>query len=271
MTKVAVVIPIYLKSPKSDEKSSLLQTKKILGKYPIILACPDSLDVSEYQFLTDKAERFDDKNFTSVKAYSSLCLDVNFYRRFEEYDYILICQTDGWVFRDELEEWCEKGYDYIGAPWFEGFDGADSNSKMLTEVGNGGMSLRKVQSHIKLFENPFVIHSFSDISQENHKKKMISNIINFPVNLITFLLQAVVPARFLTKLNEDFYIAKYGKKIVKGFKTPTPEIAMKFAFENMPEKLYEMNDRNLPFMCHAFKKYNFDFWKQFINLEAENE
>ena len=212
MTKVAAVVPVYLKTPENDEKLSLLQTKKILGKYPIILVCPESLDVSEYQFLTDKTERFADKNFKGVKAYSRLCLDVKFYERFKEYDYIFICQPDGWVFRDELEEWCEKGYDYVGAPWFEGFDGADENSKMLTEVGNGGMSLRKVKSHIELFKNPCVIHSYTDLAEENKKKKLISNILNIPFNLIRFFVQFAVPTRFLTKLNEDFYIAKYGKK-----------------------------------------------------------
>lgn len=271
MTTVAIVIPIYSKQPSQDEKKSLIQCKKILGKHPIIVICPQSLDISEYKFLTDKFERFADKNFRSVKSYSRLCLDVKFYERFKDFDYILIYQPDGWVFKDELEYWCNIGFDYIGAPWFEGFEKADKNSKMLKEIGNGGMSLRNIEKHIKLFKNPYFIQTFKSISDENRKHKFISNILNIPINFFKYLSQYIIPSRFGTKLNEDFYIAKYAKKIVNDFKFPTPEEASKFSFENLPERLYEINNKELPFLCHAFKKYNFNFWQQFINLEDAND
>lgn len=267
----AVVIPIYAEKPTKDEKASLLQCKKILGKYPIIVICPDSLDVSEYKFLTDRYERFSNSSFKSVKTYSSLCLDVNLYKRFQEFDYILIYQPDGWVFKDELEYWCNQGFDYIGAPWFEGFEKADENSKMLQEVGNGGMSLRNVKKHIELFKNPYFIQSFKAICQENRKHKLISNLLNVPLNICKYLSQYFIPSRFGTKLNEDFYIAKYAAKIVPDFRFPKPETAAKFAFENQPRRLFELNKRQLPFLCHAFKKYDFKFWQQFINLEVQND
>ncbi|MGN0006284.1 MAG: DUF5672 family protein [Candidatus Gastranaerophilaceae bacterium] len=267
--KVAVVIPIYSKYPTKDEKSSLIQCKKILGEHPTIVVCPQSLDVSEYKFLTNRFERFEDKNFKSVKSYSRLCLDVNFYKRFEDFEYILIYQPDGWVFKDELKKWCKQGYDYIGAPWFEGFEKADEKSKMLKEVGNGGMSLRNVKKHIKLFEKPFFIQSYSAIAEENRKHKIISNLLNIPVNICKYLSQYIIPSRYGTKLNEDFYIAKYAKKIVPDFNFPTAETASKFAFENQPQRLYEMNGNNLPFLCHAFKKYDYEFWKNFIKLNEE--
>lgn len=268
--KAAVVIPIYAKYPTKAEKASLIQCKRILDNHKIIVVCPQSLDVSEYKFLTNRFERFEDKNFKSVKSYSRLCLDVNFYKRFEDFEYILIYQPDGWVFKDELDFWCEQGYDYIGAPWFEGFEKADKNSKMLKEVGNGGMSLRNVKKHIKLFENPHFIQPYSAIAEENKKHNMISNILNIPVNFCKYLSQFVIPIKFGTKLNEDFYIAKYAKIIVPDFKIPEAENALKFAFENQPKRLYEMNGKNLPFLCHAFQKYDYEFWEPFIRLGEEN-
>lgn len=271
MTSVAIVVPLYANKPTKEEKASLLQCKKILGQYPIIVICPQTLDITEYKFLTDKFERFEDKNFKSVKSYSSLCLDVDLYERFKNFDYILIYQPDGWVFKDELEYWCNQGFDYIGAPWFEGFEKADENSKMLKEVGNGGMSLRNVKKHIKLFNNVHHIHSYKDIADENKKKRFISNLLNIPINIFRYFMQFIIPTKNLTKLNEDFYIAKYASKIVPDFKFPTPETALKFAFENHPKRLYEMNNRQLPFLSHAFKKYDFDFWQQFINLEEAND
>ncbi len=271
MNIAAVVVPVYRDKPADEEKVSLNQCRKILGKYPIIIVCPNSLNISEYTFLTEKSERFEDKNFKSIKAYSRLCMDVNFYKRFEKYEYILIYQSDGWVFRDELEYWCKQGYDYIGAPWFEGFESADEDSKMISYIGNGGMSLRNVKKHIAIFNNPKYIHSYRDIALENKKKKLISNIINFPVNIYRYCSQYFVPTRYITKLNEDFYIAKYAKKIVSNFNFPTPEIASQFSMEAQPRKLYELNNKKLPFLCHAYKKYDFNFWEQFINLEVRND
>lgn len=270
MKKVAIVVPVYLQTPKKDEIISFNQAKKILGKYPIILVCPDSLDTKEYEFLTTDVERFDDKFFKGVKAYSELCLRKDFYERFRDYEYIMIYQGDGYVFRDELEYWCNQGFDYIGAPWFEGYDDAKPDADFIKFVGNGGMSLRNVQKHISLFENKFQIHSYKDLADENKKKKLISNILNIPVNLIRFFEQFFVPTSKLTRLNEDFYIAKYGPKL-KDFKIPKPEDALKFAFENLPERLFEMNNKQLPFVCHAYLKYNYDFWKQFIPREIQDE
>src|SRR5690606_31898493 len=89
------------------------------------------------------------------------------YRRFVAYEYMLICQTDVFVFRDELLQWCEKDYDYIGAPWiaskqhlltkvlFQITNFFKSRKKKKStahffKVGNGGFSLRKVQTMLKI-------------------------------------------------------------------------------------------------------------------------
>lgn len=55
--------------------------------------------------------------FTSVEGYNKLCYNIDFYSAFRNYDYMLIYQLDAWVFRNELQMWCEKGYDYIGSPF----------------------------------------------------------------------------------------------------------------------------------------------------------
>ena len=58
-------------------------------------------------------------DFVDRVAYNRLMMSEQFYRAFEGYEYILIYQLDCLVFSNALEEWCRKGYDYIGAPWFE--------------------------------------------------------------------------------------------------------------------------------------------------------
>src|SRR3546814_12069713 len=60
---------------------------------------------------------FDDGYFKDISSYNSLMMSSAFYQSFLEYKYILIHQTDAFVFNNELKEWCEKDFDYIGDPW----------------------------------------------------------------------------------------------------------------------------------------------------------
>ena len=46
-----------------------------------------------------------------------MLLTADFYRRFTDYEYILIHQLDVFLFEDKLLEFCDMGYDYIGAPY----------------------------------------------------------------------------------------------------------------------------------------------------------
>lgn len=89
--------------------------QKVLQHYPIIFVAPDSLH-ADYFTSEDQIERFDDAYFKSPKTYNKLLINPLFYERFVAYEFMLIHQLDAYVFKDELEKWCNKGYDYIGAP-----------------------------------------------------------------------------------------------------------------------------------------------------------
>ena len=148
--QVIVCVPIYKNTLSTFEMASLRQLNKILGKYQRVFVAPQSLEFDfgdEGEFFC--VERFPDYFFNSVLSYSALMLNVEFYRRFSRYEYVLIYQTDAFVFSDRLQEFCQLGYDYIGAPlelsnplW----------SFIGNRVGNGGLSLRKVSSAISMLE-----------------------------------------------------------------------------------------------------------------------
>ena len=44
------------------------------------------------------------------------------YERYAAYEFMFTYELDAFVFKDELEKWCEQGWDYIGAPWFDGYN-----------------------------------------------------------------------------------------------------------------------------------------------------
>ena len=275
MQKVVIVIPIYKKEISDNENASLTQCINILGNYPIIFVCPNSLDTAFYEDfcksknISFKVERFKDSFFKSLKNYSKLLLTKEFYNRFLSFEFMLLYQLDAWIFENKLEYWCDKNYDYIGAPWFEGFDKADENSPIMPISGNGGFSLRKISSILKVlnvkYKSP---KSFKEIYNKSNKKKKISKILNIPIYLFKYFWQLEHFATFweITDTYEDCVFATYAQKAYKDFQLAPPEISLQFSFEAQPKRLYEMNNKKLPFGCHAFEKYDYQFWKPFIKL-----
>ena len=112
---IAVVIPIYLPSLSNSERISLEQCLKLLSSYSIVVIKPESLDLDDIInfFGLTHIEAFPDKHFVSLRAYNKLVLSEEFYRSFQHYTYMLIYQLDAYVFKDELLNWANKGYDYI--------------------------------------------------------------------------------------------------------------------------------------------------------------
>jgi hypothetical protein len=234
MKKCAVVIPVYKKTPNANELISLNRVVKVLKNYPLILFAPEGLDVSIYLNCYDNflIERFSSNYFKDISGYNRLMMSTQFYKRFINFEYILLYQLDAYVFGDELSEWCDAGFDYIGAPWIvPPVRPADAKKpiidfalKMVGTVGNGGFSLRKVKRHLQ----------------------------------ITRLLSPLLP--FFPK-NEDFFWSYIVPKLFR-FKKPGLETALKFAFELAPSLAYSKNNHQLPFGCHAWEKYEPDFWKE---------
>ena len=72
-----------------------------------------------------------------------MCETADFYKCFSEYKYLFIYQLDGWIFEDNVQKYLDLDVDYIGSPWNVG-----SFNLQCDTIGNGGVSLRKVQKFI---------------------------------------------------------------------------------------------------------------------------
>ena len=274
MKKCVVVIPIYKKLIENDECFSLLQCKKILSKYDIKFVCPENLDTSEYEKIADfEIIKLKNDYFQSTNSYSRMLLDKAFYEKFKDYEYMLIYQLDAWVFEDKIEEWCNKGYDYIGAPWFKGFGVAKENAKMFEYAGNGGFSLRKIPTFIDVLshaENSDVkIKTFKEIYTKTGQSS-IFNVFKLPKSIKKYLSKnnKLKIALKNTDECEDMIIARNLSRIYPQLKVCQAEDAKFFAFEVLPKRLFEECGRKLPFGCHAFKKYDWNFWKEYIELQT---
>lgn len=257
-----IVIPIHKSIPTEDELLSLQQCVSMLKKHPICIVCPNGLDVSQYIANLSNAdtifsiEHFPQRFFDGIKGYNLLMLDKRFYERFASYKYMLIYQLDAWVFRDELDEWCNKGYDYIGAPWIEK---DDRGELQLTGVGNGGFSLRRVQHFIDVLSHKGPVRTASQLNLPPTIKNSIYKFFYSLGYQNTISYYKKDPT-----LYEDIFLSIFLANTKLRAKMPSPEEAAFFAFEKQPSLLYSITNR-LPFGCHAWRKYEYNsFWNNHI-------
>lgn len=264
--KCIVIIPVYKINPDKAELLSLKQCLRILGKHDISLICPWGLDLTVYQKLFSEygkefmVEYFDTAYFKSVEGYNKLMLAISFYQRFSNWDYMLIYQLDAFVFKDELMLWCNRNYDYIGAPWMKLNGKTDP-----INCGNGGFSLRKIKSFIELFSHTGHVL--------NLKGLLLFHRYRGPLHKPYYIIRGLLGYKnklqdYINgeRVNEDLFFASLKGKYGTPFHIPSSDVAMRFSFEEHPERLFKQTGI-LPFGCHAWQKFEYNsFWKKHIKL-----
>lgn len=276
--QVSVIIPVYSQELTPQEQRSLRQCLDILRNYPIILATYKELDTSIYQqiFLETgkpfRAAFFDKDYFRSVYDYSRLLLSKHFYERFRQDDFILIYQLDGFVFRDELMEWCSKDYDYIGAPWLKNY-GYNYDGSEYWKVGNGGVSLRKTSTFLRLFEQKLPIRSIGffikSIRRNQFKKQALLTLrMCAEVLFLRPVTESILLKYTDERVNEDCFWAEAFQNTNLALNIPDVVTGAAFCLEKKPSCGYQLIGNKLPFCCHAYEKYDYElFWKKHIELQ----
>jgi hypothetical protein len=214
---------------------------------------PESLNVSSLNehYPDLHFESFDDDYFANIQRYNKLMLSHEFYNRFLDSEYILIYQLDAFVFRDELSLWCSKGYDFIGAPWLNNpvnklpilstihhlsfrcaqISRKKSRQSLYNKVGNGGFSLRKVDSFCKTI----YLHEAKINDYLQQKRSHL--------------------------YNEDVFWASE----IPDFSYPDAMEALYFSFDTCPQHSFRLTGGQLPFGCHGwYKRKMRRFWKPII-------
>lgn len=259
-----VVIPFYQTGLSPSELFSFTHNTKLLGKFRIVAACPQSIQEPLQKILVEicpkiELETFDDAYFKSITGYNRLLKSKDFYQRFAKHEYLLLVQTDALAISNELEKWCSLNYSYIGAPWFDGFTHPTKPLKLIG-VGNGGFSLRRVHDFIDcLQENSYLPNS---LAKKPNKAFDILGSLRFIKHHYLF---AWGMGPLQTKINEDVFWGLLIPKRYPQFKVAPIDKAYEFAFDAEPRYLFELNHQNLPFGCHAWERYDRDFWLDKLN------
>lgn len=280
-----IVIPVYKDVPSRMECASIRQTFHVLGRHDIVFVTHQGCNLDEYAKIVEnqggtmRTEFFDKSYFDSTARYSDLCLLEDFYLRFQQYEYMLICQTDVWVFRDELNAWCSKGYDYIGAPIY--FPrGKKRFTRIFYGIGNGGFSLRKIEHCLRIVRSDWhyillkpgiiaKIYWYAFLYNEDYGGNYIKRLWLLPACIAKMLgFRNTIMQLRENGCEEDLILSVWAKN-AWGHTCSVPDEleAARFSMEVNPAYLYEKTGRQLPFGCHAFEKWEYDsFWKKHIQF-----
>jgi len=257
--KVVILVPIYKTKFTADEKISMRHLKHYLNQYDIYFFIPEKIK-NKLRVKKTKIITFPDKYFISTQSYSKLLTLKNFYLRFKKYKYILIYQPDALVFSSNLDIWTKKNYDYIGAPYFRskiGYLTCTKNSPV--SGGNGGLSLRKVQSFIKVIEKA---EKLAIRSSKNTLTIKLWFVISVLSNKSRGMWLKTPPSCY--PFNEDGFWSFEAPKYYPKFKVAPFKEALKFSFERYPKRSYLLNKKCLPFGTHAWARYDRNFWLPYL-------
>jgi len=265
----AIIVPVYLSTLSDDEHSSVRQLTKVLGQRKIIVVCPEGLkppkEVSQWE-----VARFTPEYFKGIDGYNNLMLSPGFYKRFEQYQDILIHQLDCLVFRDDLAQWSAKGFSYVAPPWLGKFW---KDPKLgLWRVGNGGFSLRRVSSALQVLgmrvprgtmKSAGERASRSYVAPENSSNHYRSTQALLSDNGHGFVTLEEDLREY--PLNEDLFWSFEAPLLDPSFRIPSARQALPFAFEKAPRWCYRQNWWRLPMGCHAWAKEDRAFWIRYIS------
>ncbi|MCG6190246.1 DUF5672 family protein [Maribellus maritimus] len=259
---VCIVIPVYRDKMSESERLSFDRTLNVFSKREIRLIGPKQLN-AYFAKLSEQHENvsftvFPDFYFKKISGYNRLLMSSDFYQKFSDFEYILICQLDVFVIKDELGLWIEKGKDNIGAPIFEGYT---KPSLEFKKGNNGGFCLRRTKSCIKVLSQ--IRNYYSPLTalwkMESKLNWRLFRVVRDGLiyNYKTKILKPII--------NEDVFWSVIVPERFSWFKACEPEEAKYFAFDANPKYLFQECNYQYPMAIHAWLRYDKPFTMDLIN------
>ena len=263
-----VVIPVHSQFPTKDEQWSLRRCGLVLSKHQICIVHPSGLNIDAYLSLIPQAKlvHVPPAWMESKRAYNRMLINSNFFRIFDAYSHLLIHEPDALVVSDCLTDWCEAGFDFIGAPLFLGYAKALPNAPFNGEL-NSGFSLFCIETTIRFLDSRFRWYKY-----RNAIYHLLRRLLRRPCDGITIAYAMrglgepglIKGAYKLTNLNCDLFLCRFASKVSPRYVLPKPEEATRFSWDAMPERCHQLNNGKLPFGIHAWARYNRGFIENFV-------
>ena len=158
--KVCIVTPFHKSDLNDNEKLSLKTIQKHFKNEKKFLV---TFHDNKIDFPNFERVNFNKNFFENIQGYNNLCTSTEFYRSFLDFEYMLICQLDVIVLKNNLSEFMSRNISYIGAPTGKKSPFDRSRKKLWGRryFCNGGFSLRKISDFISVLESSKVRYPFN--------------------------------------------------------------------------------------------------------------
>jgi hypothetical protein len=255
---VVVLIPAHRSWLQPFERVALERCLDTLRGRPVVMVLPADVDSTPLRTLSSRLqfERFAPECFRSVGDYNRLLLSDEFYARFASFEYMLIHQLDAFVFRDDLDAWCARGYDYVGAPWLP-------QSRLPSMPARCALRIKRRLYRLLDRRTPEggVRHAQYDYTAGNG---------GLSLRRIAALRAAL--ARFASRLEvyrsyqhysqgEDIFFCVEANRYRTHVRTAPLRMAAAFAWESQPAVAEQLNGGDLPFGCHGWNRLHREYWR----------
>jgi hypothetical protein len=268
LPSVAVAITLSHRTAYTDdEEVAFRHVRHYLARYDKYVVVPRSHGV-RYPGLTPM--RFDDRYFGSSRAHAALLLSDDFYRAFSDYEFLLVYHLDALVFSDQLAEWCDAGYDFIGPPWLVC---ADTPHITEAKVGNGGFSLRRVSSFRRVLRSRrYFVEPEEYWRRYAARTAPLLRAINSPRRLLKRLLMFNdihwhIRWAIRGDVHEDRFWAENATQYDPGFRIAPVETALRFAIEATPRACVARIG-GLPFGAHRWARFDRAVYEPYLLREG---
>ena len=258
-----VVVPVHRQQPTPDERFTLKRCDQVLGHHPIRIVHPDGLNLEAYKDLLPTAKPLPVPAawMASIRAYNRMMINPAFFRKLDQFSHALIHEPDALVISDQLFYWCEQPFDYIGAPWFEGFDLATRDSPIIG-VGNSGFSLINIGALSLLLDSDRRWVSRLTIFKQL-SRKLLRRPTRYSAHVLIEALGSsglLGGAHRLVDDNFDAFLSLHSpRSSLPLFRIADPVSALRFSWEVNPAKCSELCDIHVPFGIHAWARYDRHF------------
>jgi hypothetical protein len=272
--RVAIMVPLPSPQLSEDDRISMRHLRKHLGGYDKFLLVPQGMRADLEGFSVVELDR---GHFGSAKNHNRMLYRTDFWEHFADYEYVLMYHLDALVFSDQLQEWCDRGLDYIGSPFLQC---ADAPWVREERVGNGGFALYRVPSVLKVLwkryaDDPSRWYQDHYWRQIEFQRKLLrpvrAAVPGWLKGKATAPLRSQLQKMDRTEVNErgnDLFWSDHAKRYLPEFRVASLEDGLAFSFEMEPRRCLERTGGRMPFGCHAFGRYDRAFWEEHFLKEA---
>ncbi len=102
--------------------------------------------------------------------------------------------------------------------------------------------------HIVYLEKP------TKLLRDYFYNKPIRKIYKIPVIVLKIIGFRNTSSYIKKHINEDVFWTQLAPKLDKTFRVAEYDVAIRFSFECQPARLFDLNNKQLPFGCHAWEK-----------------